>query len=101
MPFPPPLAFMFVKPDLNHRRVGHGLDLIEPIGHGRFLRVGFLAFFPEFLPLGRSVRSVERSHLGHESTGLSGPEVGRFDSASDSLRLVVIPTAVDGFPTHF
>jgi hypothetical protein len=52
MPFPPPLAFMFVKPGLNHRRFGNRLDLIEPIGHGRFLRVGFPPFIADFLPLG-------------------------------------------------
>ena len=56
---------------------------------------------PGVLPLGHSIQSVESNHVGHESPGLPGPEVGRFDSASVPLRLVVIPTAVDGFPSHF
>jgi hypothetical protein len=87
--------------DVGPVGLGHGLDLIEPFGDGRFLRVGLLTFFPESLPFGRSIQSVESNHLGHESTGLSGPEVGRFNSASLPFRLVIVSTAVDGFPTHF
>ena len=41
-----PGAFVLVKPGLNHCRVGHGLDSIEPFGDGRFLCVGFILFFP-------------------------------------------------------
>ena len=67
---------------------------------GRFLRVELLPFFPELLPIGRSLQTLESNHFGHERTALPGPEVRRFDSASVPLRLVIVSTAVDGFPCH-
>jgi hypothetical protein len=49
------LAFVFVKPGRDHRRVGHGLDSVEPLRDDRFLRFALLPFFPELLPIGRSL----------------------------------------------
>jgi hypothetical protein len=48
--FPLPLAFVLVKPGRNDRRVGHGLDIIEPFRHGLSFRQILFPLGPTLIP---------------------------------------------------
>jgi hypothetical protein len=91
---------MLVEPGRNHRRVGRVLHSIEAFRHGLLFRVEFLSFGLALFAIGLPLGPIFPFQEGDQKARVSASRIPRRAPAFLPHRLVKVPTAVDGFPSH-